>query len=56
MQESIAMQKRDPVGAVVSIWLSAAEAEALRLRAETERRPESLLVREALRRFLAIEG
>jgi hypothetical protein len=55
VKQIVSMQQRDAVGSVVSIWLNEAEAEALRLRAETERRPESSLVREALRRFLAIE-
>jgi hypothetical protein len=55
-KQIVSMQQRDAVGSVVSIWLNEAEAEALRLRAETERQPESSLVREALRRFLAIEG
>ena len=50
------MQQREAVGSVVSIWLNAGEAEALRLRAKTERRPESSLIREALRRFRVIEG
>jgi hypothetical protein len=38
-----------------TLWLHGDEAEALRLRAFKERRAESEIVREALRRLLAIE-
>jgi hypothetical protein len=38
-----------------TLWLHGEEAEALRLRAFKERRPESEMVREALRAFLGIE-
>jgi hypothetical protein len=55
-KQIVSMQQREAVGSVVSIWLNEAEAEALRLRAKTKRRPESSLIREALRRFLVIEG
>jgi hypothetical protein len=55
-KQIVSMQQRDAVGSVVSIWLNEAEAEALRCRAKTERRLESSLIREALRRFLVIEG
>ena len=37
-----------------TMWFNPDEAEALRRRAFEERRPESELVREALRRFLQI--
>ena len=38
-----------------TLWLHGDEAEALRLRAFKERRAESEIVREALRRLLGIE-
>lgn len=38
-----------------TLWLHADEAEALRLRAFKDRRSESELMREALRRLLRIE-
>jgi hypothetical protein len=56
LKQIVSMQQRDAVGSVVSIWLNDAEAEALRIRAEKERRSEASLVREALRSFLLIEG
>jgi hypothetical protein len=42
-------------GVKKTIWFHEDEAEALRLRAFQERRSESSLVREAVRRFLGIE-
>lgn len=42
-------------GVKKTIWFHEDEAEALRLRAFEERRSESSLVREAVRRFLGIE-
>ncbi|MFL6258159.1 MAG: ribbon-helix-helix protein, CopG family [Thermoanaerobaculia bacterium] len=39
----------------MTLWLDSDEAETLRVRAFTERRTRSELVREALRRFLNIE-
>jgi hypothetical protein len=38
-----------------TLWLHGDEAEALRLRAFNDRRPESEIVREALRAYLGIE-
>jgi hypothetical protein len=38
-----------------TLWLHADEAEALRVAAFEQRRPESDIVREALRRYLGIE-
>jgi hypothetical protein len=38
-----------------TLWLHGDEAEALRERAYKERRPESEIMREALRRLLGIE-
>src|SRR5579864_7883491 len=38
-KQIVSMQKSDAVGSVVSIWLNDAEAEALRLRAETPAQP-----------------
>jgi len=38
-----------------TLWLHAEEAEALRLRAFEERRPESEIVREALRKLFGIK-
>lgn len=38
-----------------TLWLHADESEALRLMAFKERRPESEIMREALRRLLGIE-
>jgi hypothetical protein len=37
-----------------TMWFNQDEAEALRVRAFEERKPESEIVREALRRFLGI--
>ena len=42
-------------GVKKTIWFHEDEAEALRLRAFKERRSESAIVREALRRLLGIE-
>ena len=42
-------------GVKKTIWFHEDEAEALRLRAFTERRSESAIVREAVRRLLGIE-
>jgi len=42
-------------GVKKTIWLDEDEAEALRLRAFQERRSESSLVREAVRKLLGIE-
>jgi hypothetical protein len=38
-----------------TLWLHGDEAEALRLRAFNDRRPESEIVREALRQWLGVE-
>jgi len=38
------------------IWFQAGELAALRLRAAKEKRSESALVRDAVRRFLGLEG
>jgi hypothetical protein len=51
-------ERRDGItstGAKKTIWFHADEAEALRRRAFEERRSESSIVREAVRRFLGIE-
>ncbi len=42
-------------GVKLTIWFHADEAEALRLKAFKERRSQSAIVREALRRRLGIE-
>lgn len=51
-------KRRDGItttGVKKTIWFHEDEAEALRVRAFEDRRSESSIVREALRRFLGIE-
>ena len=55
-KQMTAMQQREAMGSVKTIWFHEAEAQALRVRAFNERRSESALVREAVRHFLGIEA